>query len=148
MVFAAVLPPDQAVTPGALCKSTDPDFKGYDYPEQVARCDRNVGHAEKEQVANEYGGIPESQWPKYEFDHLIPLCAGGSNAIANLWPQPIAEAKKKDVLEDEICLAMKAGTLTQAAAVVKVHEWFSSHSMFMIVEPAADGAIESVNEDF
>jgi len=120
----ALSTPDPRLTPGEVCSPQDPNFQGYDYPEHIARCTRNVGEQEKSQIAAEYGNIPRSQWSGYEFDHLIPLCAGGSDSLANLWPQPISEAKMKDVLEDEICSAMKAGTLTQADAVAKVHNWF------------------------
>lgn len=118
--------PNWTLTPGVLCSATDPNFSNYDYPEHVARCTRNVGTQEKQQIAAEYGDIPQSDWSRYEFDHLIPLCAGGSDDVRNLWPQPIDDAHKKDVLENEICIAMKAGTLTQAQAVQKVHDWFAS----------------------
>jgi hypothetical protein len=121
---AAVTGPNPTFTPGALCTSSSPDFKNYDYPEHIARCNRNIQLPEKQEVAKNYGDLPESSWPSYEFDHMIPLCAGGANDILNLWPQPITEAHKKDQLEDQICIAMKAGTLTQAQAVQKVHDWF------------------------
>lgn len=123
---AALSVPDPTLTPGVLCSPTDPNFSGYDYPEHIARCRRNIVTEEKSAVAKSYGGLPQANWPQYEFDHLIPLCAGGSNDIGNLWPQPIAEARQKDVLEDDICVAMKAGTMTQAQAVQKVHDWFQA----------------------
>jgi len=116
--------PNPDLTPGLLCSPQDPNFQGYDYPEQIARCTRNVGYQEKAQIAASYGNIPESTWSNYEFDHLLPLCAGGSDDIRNLWPQPIDEAKQKDVLENRICSEMRAGTLTQAAAVQQVYDWF------------------------
>lgn len=116
--------PNWNVTPGTLCSEDDPEFEKLDYPEQIARCKRSVSHDEKERVAHDYGDIAEPDWYHYEFDHLIPLCAGGANDERNLWPQPIAEAHEKDKLEDEICEGMKAGTLTQKEAVQKVHDWF------------------------
>lgn len=122
----AFITPNASQTPGLLCTPSDPNFQNYDYPEHIARCVRNVGTDEKLKIAAAYGNIPQSEWPNYEFDHLIPLCAGGSDDIRNLWPQPISEAHKKDVLENDICLAMKAGTLTQAQAIQKVHDWFNS----------------------
>ena len=111
-------------TPGLPCSTADKDFSGLDYPEQIARCNRNILDSEKAAVSAIYGNIPKSDWPQYEFDHLLPICAGGSNNSDNLWPQPIAEAKKKDVLEVDICLAMKAGALKQSDAVQKIYDWF------------------------
>lgn len=91
----AVDAPDPDTTPGKTCTSRDADFSEYKYSAHVAICTRNVSTAEKQKVADAYGGIPKSSWKKYEFDHLIPLCAGGANSIENIWPQPIAQAKKK-----------------------------------------------------
>ena len=47
----------------------------------------------------------------YECDHLVPLALGGSNAAANLWPQPNVEAARKDLLEVEMQRLVCAGTL-------------------------------------
>lgn len=123
---SALSQPDPAKTPGMLCSPQDPNFSKFDYPEHVARCARNVGPQEKQAIAHEYGDIPQSSWSGYEFDHLIPLCVGGSDDIANLWPQPIADAHLKDVIENDVCIAMKAGTLSQTAAVQKIRDWFNS----------------------
>ncbi|MGZ3770439.1 MAG: HNH endonuclease signature motif containing protein [Bdellovibrio sp.] len=121
--------PDFNITPGVLCSKSDPDFEGLDYPEQIARCNRNIDFEKKQQVAAEYGNIPRNEWKNYEFDHLVPLCAGGSNNIGNLWPQPINEAKSKDQLEVEICTAMRDGTLKQEEAVQKVYDWFRQQAL-------------------
>ncbi len=118
--------PEESLTPGVLCSSSDPDFDKFYYAEQVARCTRNIATAEKQAVADSYGGIPKSQWSHYEFDHLIPLCAGGGNDQGNLWPQPIAEAKEKDKLENHICGQMRAGKMLQREAVQQVHDWFAA----------------------
>lgn len=119
--------PDPSLTPGSLCTADSPDFKGYAYAEKVALCNRNVGQAEKSEVASNYGIGSKEQWPNYEFDHLIPLCAGGSNDEDNIWPQPIDEAKEKDKVENSVCSAMKEGTMTQAEAVQKIKGWFEQY---------------------
>ncbi len=118
--------PSASYTPGRLCTASDPDFSNLDYPENIARCNRNISTDEKKAVAQAYGNIPQSQWANYEFDHLIPLCAGGANSITNLWPQPISEAHLKDKIEDEVCIGMKLGKITQAQAVQKIFDWFNS----------------------
>lgn len=123
----AITQPNWQTTPGVVCSAQDPNFSGFDYPEHIARCNRNVSIQEKQQIAQEYGNIPQSDWPQYEFDHLIPLCAGGSDDIRNLWPQPISDAHEKDKLENDICTSMRAGLMTQAQAVEKAHEWFATH---------------------
>jgi hypothetical protein len=131
--------PNKNLTPGVLCTANDPDFDKYDYTEQIARCARNVSHDEKLEIAASYGNIPESQWPEYEFDHLIPLCAGGSNDIGNIWPQPLAEAHKKDVVEDRVCRSLRAGTMTQAEAVAELHTWFEQALMEQRSDVAYNG---------
>ena len=74
--------PDFKQTPGLLCSTTDADFSGLDYPEKIARCNRNILDSEKSKVAALYGNIPRADWHKYEFDHLLPICAGGSNSTS------------------------------------------------------------------
>ena len=137
-LFASFTPPDQAQTPGHLCSPQDPNFKGYDYPEKVARCERNVSRDDKLKVAAAYGNLPPREWPKYEFDHLIPLCVGGSNSLSNLWPQPIEQAQIKNQLENEVCLDLRAGSLTQNQAVEKMHTWFAGMAAMAGSDPKSD----------
>ena len=114
--------PDPAHTPGFLCSPTDPNFVGYRYPGNVAYCQRNIGAAEKDQVAKWYG-IPKSDYSKYEFDHFIPLNCGGSNDPRNLWPQPLAEAHDKDKVEDQVYYGLKSGKMTQQQGVDLIRAW-------------------------
>src|SRR4029079_19325964 len=73
---------------------------------------RDVPDSEKEAVYAEYG-IPHVPY-QHEVDHLVSLELGGSNAIANLWPEPYAGrwgARTKDVLEDRLHDLVCAGTI-------------------------------------
>ena len=60
---------------------------------------------------------------------MIPLSIGGSDDIRNLWPQPIAEAKQKDALEDQVYHELLAGTITQGQAVLKILTWVKTHGI-------------------
>lgn len=55
---------------------------------------------------------------EYEIDHLIPLEAGGSNSMENLWPQPRFtkqwNAATKDRLENELHRLICAGVIDQS----------------------------------
>ena len=66
---------------------------------------RAVPETEKLAAYAEYG-ITNHSTGKYEIDHLIPLELGGSNAIANLWPElndhPTGYLNSKDFLEDRL----------------------------------------------
>jgi hypothetical protein len=114
--------PNPAWTPGATCSRDDPDFDEERYPARVAHCRRHITEAEKARVAERYG-IPREDWHLYEFDHFVSLNAGGSNADENLWPQPIDDAKEKDIVEDEVYNGLRRGTLTQAEGVEKIRSW-------------------------
>lgn len=41
--------------------------------------------------------------PGYIRDHFIPLCAGGPDAVENLWWEDIARAAEKDRRELQLC---------------------------------------------
>ncbi|KAJ3310884.1 hypothetical protein HDV04_004579 [Boothiomyces sp. JEL0838] len=105
-------------TPGCLCTTTDVNFQET----------RNVGTAEKQRVANNYG-VPKSTWSSYEFDHFIPLAIGGSDDDFNLWPQPLTASNSlaKDKVEDQAYQAMNAGTLTQREAVQMILDWVNQN---------------------
>jgi len=116
--------PNPAWTPGRVCSEADPNFSTYRYKGHVAYCTRNVQRPEKDEIAKKYG-VPKTDYSKYEFDHYIPLSAGGSDQESNIWPQPIAEARLKDKVEDAVYHGLKAGTMTQEEAVAKLRAWRS-----------------------
>ena len=70
---------------------------------------RNVSQSVKDKVYAEYGIAKHTQGT-YEMDHLISLELGGSNDIANLWPEaatPTPGFHEKDQVEnylhDQVC---------------------------------------------
>jgi hypothetical protein len=59
-------------------------------------------------------GFPHGR-PGYVIDHVVPLCAGGVDALTNLQWQEIRASYRKDVYERALCAAMKK----QGYALVK-----------------------------
>jgi hypothetical protein len=98
--------PDPACTPGAIFPAATVDeICTPGYTTKV----RDVPIELKDQVYAEYG-IASHEPGQYEVDHLIPLEAGGSNDIANLWPEPADPRPgfhEKDQVEnyihDQVC---------------------------------------------
>src|SRR5437762_11069359 len=84
---SATLPlQDKDCTPGAIFPDATKEkicVSGY------AKSVRDVSTTLKKQVYTAYG--IKSRLPgQYEVDHLVSLQLGGSNDIANLWPEPAA----------------------------------------------------------
>jgi hypothetical protein len=97
--------PDTACTPGAVLTSDVQAICAKGYASTV----RNVPQSEKNAVYAEYG-IKTHKSGEYEVDHLISLELGGSNDLANLWPeaakpQPGFHEKDKveNYLHDQVC---------------------------------------------
>lgn len=98
--------PDSACTPGAIFPdATVQQICTSGYASSV----RNVPFSEAEQVYAEYS-IYHHYYGEYEDDHLVPLELGGSNDIANLWPEaasPTPGFHQKDQVEnylhDQVC---------------------------------------------
>lgn len=105
------------LTPGSLCDRPD----AYRYAERVPYCNRDVDSSLKAEIFQEYRNegfrLDPSQRSSYKIDHLIPLCAGGSNREDNLWPQHKSVYEITDPLEPAACDAMKAGKIKQAEVV-------------------------------
>jgi hypothetical protein len=112
--------PDPDCTPGAVIASATVEQicqPGY------ARAVRDVPDRVKEEVYAEYG-IRTHRAGEYEVDHLISLELGGSNDIANLWPEaadPRPGFHEKDRVEnylhDQVCSgAMDLRTAQEAIA--------------------------------
>ncbi len=98
--------PDAACTPGAIFpEATKDQVCTPGYSSEV----RNVPASVKDEVYAEYG-ITSHEPGQYEVDHLVPLELGGSNDIANLWPEPAdprpgfhEKDKVENYLHDQVC---------------------------------------------
>jgi hypothetical protein len=80
---------------------------------------RNVPESEKHQVEVEYGMVPRSYGRTIEIDHIVSLELGGSNDIANLYPEPgsgPASYHVKDRLENRLHDLVCAGSMTLHAS--------------------------------
>lgn len=110
--------PDAQMTPGKLCENGSTRR----YPEGIAYCNRSVERGLKADIFRAYDedlGFETRQMNRGDFkiDHYIPLCAGGSNSIDNLWPQHRTVYAITDPMEPLICEKMSEGVLKQAEAV-------------------------------
>ena len=111
--------PDPACTPGAVFpKATAADICTPGYSSKV----RNVPTSTKNKVYAEYG-ITSHEPGQYEVDHLVALELGGSNSIANLWPEP-AEPRpgfhEKDKVEDYLHAQLCDGKLSLQQVQVQI----------------------------
>ena len=117
--------PDSACTPGAIFPDATKDkicVPGYS--SKV----RNVPDSVKNNAYAEYGVVSHTTG-QYEVDHLISLELGGSNDIANLWPEPAdprpgfhEKDKVENYLHDQVC----SGNMSLQDAQVKIaNDWFS-----------------------
>lgn len=110
--------PEDVVTKGSLCKTGNTKR----YPEGILYCERNVSTNTKKNIIKEYDemfgySIGSMNRQDFKIDHLIPLCAGGSNDKSNLWPQHKSVFTITDPLEFCICQKMAAGRLKQKDAI-------------------------------
>lgn len=103
-----VLTPGDVVTTVAIEQLCTPGFTS---------TVRNVPAATKRAVSKDYHDkYPD--WPAgpYEVDHRISLELGGSNDRKNLWIEPIADARRKDVVENRLHRQMCKGEISLAEA--------------------------------
>ena len=120
--------PDSACTPGAILSTGTKDAickPGY------AKSVRNVPDSEKNQVYAEYG-IASHTPGQYEVDHLVSLELGGSNDIANLWPELASpkpgfheKDKVENYLHDQVCSG--AISLQQAQTEIATN-WLAAYN--------------------
>jgi hypothetical protein len=78
--------PDRRCSPGGYyAKLTKPVICGAGFHTSAIR---NVPQSEKFAVEREYGMAATYYGYSIEIDHIVPLELGGSNSIANLFPEP------------------------------------------------------------
>jgi hypothetical protein len=110
--------PDPKLTPGLRC--THPDEQRY--PEKIDYCERSVSSSKKNSVIKSYDNqlgfrVDDLDRNKIKIDHYIPLCMGGDNDKSNLWPQHEVVYKITDPLEEQLCLALARGIITQNESI-------------------------------
>src|SRR5260221_6599071 len=111
--------PDAACTPGAFFPGAT---KGQICQPGYARSVRNVPESEKTQAYDEYS-IASHVAGQYEVDHLVSLELGGSNDIANLWPEaasPKPGFHEKDQVENFLHDQACSGTIPLQTAQIEI----------------------------
>ena len=122
--------PDRMLTPGSLCDRPD----SYRYPERIPYCERDsMDTRVKDEVFREYRDqgyrLNPQRRSDYKIDHLVPLCAGGSNREDNLWPQHKSLYVKTDPLEPLGCEKLKQGRISQSILVRLIISAKMNHSL-------------------
>ncbi len=125
---------DKACTPGSIFpNATKEQVCTPGYSKSV----RNVPADLKKRVYKEYG-ITTHQPGEYEVDHLISLEIGGSNDLANLWPEA-GESRpgfhEKDQVENYLHTQVCKGNMTlQQAQEAIANNWLDVYNS--ISDPA------------
>ncbi len=111
--------PDPLTTPGiAVSGMTKEKVCSVKWGRDV----RHVTEAMKRQVCGFYGAAT-CPGPAWEIDHLVSRELGGADDLANLWPQPIQEARVKDRVENWLHKQVCAGRMTLPEAQRAVLGW-------------------------
>jgi len=138
-VGPARLYPDSTLTPGLAETLLATDLtRQYteNCPQNKPTCTysqahRNVPRSLHNKVYDEYNvPQPKRNIDYGEVDHFMPLCAGGSNDLKNLWYQPGTNDwngedfgfHAKDKLETYVCSQIKAGKLDPKEAYKRMTE--------------------------
>ncbi|MGH9466498.1 MAG: hypothetical protein ACRD1Y_04000 [Terriglobales bacterium] len=129
--------PDPQLTPGAaVAGATAAAVCGHDYSTQ----ERDVSASLKRQAYTEYRAV-KKPGVCCEVDHLISLEVGGSNTLANLWPQPYEPkpgAREKDRLEDYLHREVCSGALPLAQAQRELsQDWVRAYRQMAAAESVA-----------
>lgn len=116
-----------ALTPGAIRPLTTAQVCAIRWGVDV----RHVTPAMKRHVFEAYR-IPLSDRHLYVVDHLISREIAGADVVRNLWPQPIAEAKVKDRLENRLRALTCAGAITLEVAQQAIRtDWRAAYRTYL-----------------
>jgi hypothetical protein len=130
--------PNHRLTPGAHFSSGKARICVTGYSASV----RNVPESAKTAVYAEYG-LQRVAYA-YEVDHLVSLELGGSNAIANLWPEHYYNpwgARTKDRLENKLHALVCAGRLTLGSAQrQEASNWIAAYKRYVSTTSPTSGA--------
>jgi hypothetical protein len=112
--------PDQSAgcTPGLAASTNEADVCSHAGGTYSQRHRLTQNPETKLEVMTRYG-VPFAQAGKFEDDHDLPLCLGGSDSVANRWPQSRTgdwTAAEKDQLEAFACREVCAGHVPLATA--------------------------------
>jgi hypothetical protein len=127
--------PDRRCSPGAyysaLTKSVicSAGFR----PGSIGSVSTSIEHA----IEREYGMAPRSHGSSLEIDRIVPLGLGGSNAPANLFPQPAPAYHVKDRLERRLHTMVcsgKIGLRTARAGIAR--NWQSLYAKVFGLKPS------------
>jgi hypothetical protein len=106
--------PDRRCSPGAYSAGLTKDV--ICSPGFRTSTIRNVPAAEKRAVKVAYGMQPRGYGSALEIDHIISLELGGSNSIANLFPEQAPGYHAKDKLENRLHQLVCSGEITLRGA--------------------------------
>jgi Protein of unknown function (DUF3761) len=126
--------PDRRCSPGAYDSAvTQANIQSTICVSGYTATVRKVPASEKSAVYKEYGIAHHAPY-SYEVDHIVSLELGGSNSIANLYPEAYANpngARVKDRLENAMHAAVCAGTLALKTAQREISSnWLATYRHF------------------
>lgn len=129
-VVLALAAPNLAVTPGVVRPLSLAVICATAWGRDV----RHVTDAKRQAAFARYG-VPWADRAHYETDHVIPRSLGGADAVDNLWPQPLAEARQlKDVLEVKlsrlVCDPRSGVSLAEARTALR-GDWRVAYRHYM-----------------
>jgi 5-methylcytosine-specific restriction endonuclease McrA len=129
--------PDHGCSPGAIFETATEEVvcvAGY------TKTVRSVSVKTRKAVFAEYGIEYPQPYGSYEVDHIIPLALGGSNDIANLFPEarvpfdsaqgkPLPGFQEKDVVENYLHEHVCSGEVDLVAAQVQIaNNWLGVYN--------------------